>query len=126
MEGPVQIFLSYAREDKEKVELLYHQLSQVGFKPWMDKVALLPGEKWEPAIQKAVRSADFFLACFSARSVDKRGFFQKEIRFALAVWEEKLEGDIYLIPVRLEDCRVPETLKEFHWVDIFEKSGWSQ
>jgi hypothetical protein len=58
-----QIFLSYAREDRKRVEKLYQELSKAGFKPWMDKRDILPGEKWELAIQKAIQRSDFFLIC---------------------------------------------------------------
>jgi hypothetical protein len=33
-------------------------------------------------------------------------------------------SDIYLIPVRLEECKVPEDLQSFQWVNLFEKGGW--
>ena len=34
-----------------------------------------------------------------------------------------LENDIFVIPVRLEDCKIPDQLSEYHGVDIFEKDG---
>jgi hypothetical protein len=122
----VQIFLSYAREDEEKVEQLYQRLADAGFKPWMDTKDILPGERWESCIQNAIRNSDFFLACLSANSVTKRGFIQKENREALNIWKEKLDSDIYLIPVRLEDCEVPESLGGFQWVNPFEEDGWTR
>jgi hypothetical protein len=124
VKATTQIFLSYAREDEERVENLYRKLSDAGFKPWMDKKDILPGEKWKPCIQEAIRHSDFFLACLSANSVSKRGYLQKEIKDALDIWQEKLDSDIYLIPVRLEDCEVPESLRDFQWVNMFKKGGW--
>ena len=121
-----QVFLSYAREDEKKVVILYQRLFDDGFKPWMDTKDILPGEKWRFSIQKAIRRSDFFLACLSAKSVSKRGFLQKEIKDALDIWQKMLDSDIYLIPVRLEDCEVPETLHDFHWVNLFEEDGWTQ
>jgi len=124
VKATTQIFLSYAREDEEKVKNLHQQLSDARFKPWMDKKDILPGEIWQSCIQKAIQRSDFFLACLSAKSVKKRGFLQKEIEDALNIWLEKLEDDIYLIPVRLEDCEVPERLRKFQWVNLFEEDGW--
>jgi hypothetical protein len=126
VKATAQIFLSYAREDEGKVEKLYQELSDAGFKPWMDTKDILPGERWQSSIRKAVRRSDFFLACLSANSVSKRGWIQREIRDALDIWQEKLEADIYLIPVRLEDCEVPESLCDFQWVDLFEEDGWTR
>ena len=126
MKATTQIFLSYAREDEEKVKNLHQQLSDAAFKPWMDKKDILPGEIWQSCIQKAIQRSDFFLACLSAKSVKKRGFLQKEIEDALNIWLEKLEDDIYLIPVRLEDCEVAERLRKFQWVNLFEEDGWTR
>jgi len=124
VKATVQIFISYVQEDKEKVENLYQKLSDAGFKPWMDTKDVLPGELWKPSTYKAIQHSDFFLVCLSANSVNKRGVIQKEIRHALDIWQEMLEDDIYLIPVRLEDCEVPERLREFQWVNLFEEDGW--
>jgi len=126
MEASAWIFLSYAREDEGKVEDLYQRLSDAGFRPWMDKKDILPGEIWRSSIEKAIRCSDFFLACVSANSVNKRGFLQREIKEALDIWQEMLDSDIYLIPVRLEDCTVSESLRDSQWVDLFEEDGWSQ
>ena len=97
VKATAQIFLSYAREDEEKVKNLYQELSDAGFRPWMDKKDILAGERWRSSLQTAIRRSDFFLACLSANSVNKRGFLQKEIKDALGIWQEKLDDDIYLI-----------------------------
>jgi hypothetical protein len=126
VETIAQIFLSYAREDKEKVENLYQKLSETGFKPWMDTKDILPGERWPSSIRRAIRGSDFFLACLSANSIEKRGWVQREIKQALDILQGMLDRDIYLIPVRLEDCEVPESLRDIQWVDLFEDYGWTR
>lgn len=120
-----KIFISYAREDVEPVTQLYDKLTAAGFEPWLDMKNLVGGEQWEHAIKKAIRQSDFFLACLSGCSVTKRGFLQKEIREALDLWQEKLDDDIYLIPVRLEECQLPENLCKFHRIDLFDEGGLS-
>ena len=122
----VRIFLSYAREDEDRVANLYQRLSAEGFRPWMDKRDILPGEQWSSSIRRAIRRSDFFVACLSANSIDKRGWIQREIKQALDILQEMFGSDIYLIPVRLEDCAVPEGLTEFQWVDLFEEDGWTR
>src|SRR5688572_16614255 len=122
--GPV--FLCYAREDADAVSLLYQKLKAARFNPWMDIEDLKPGEQWRDAIDQAIRSASFVLACLSDSSVSKRGMVQKEMRAALEVWQEHLDSDIYLIPVRLTDCAVPSLLAQFQWVDYFAEDGWDK
>ncbi len=120
------IFLSYTRSDKANVEEIYKKLSEQGFKPWMDTKNLKVGEQWEIATKKTIRSCDYFLACLSKNSVMKRGMFQKELRMALDILQEKFEDDIFLIPVFLDECKVPEILRQFHWVKLFEEDGWQR
>ncbi len=121
-----RIFLCYARKDQERVEELYNKLSYAGFNPWMDTKDILPGEDWKRILIKAIRESPFFLACLTNNSVNKRGVIQEEIKEALEVWRQKLESDIYLIPVRLEDCKVPESLTKFQWVDLFKNKGFER
>ncbi|HEY6328686.1 MAG TPA: TIR domain-containing protein [Blastocatellia bacterium] len=126
MASNTQIFLSYVRADRELVKAVYQELSSKGFRPWMDIEDLFPGEVWRQKIERAIAASDFFLACLSRRSVNKRGFLQREIRNALDLFQEKLPDDIYLIPVRLEDCKVPETLTHLQWVDLSSQDGWER
>jgi hypothetical protein len=120
-----KIFISYASEDLALVNKLCDELAAAGVDPWLDKRNLIGGELWDHKIRKAIRQSDFFLACLSNRSVNKRGFLQREIRQALDLWQEKLDDDIYLIPARLEECQVPESLSKFQWVDLFTEEGLS-
>lgn len=64
------------------------------------------------------------LVFISRHSVSKRGYVQREIRAALSVLSELPEGAIFLIPVRLDDSAVPESLEAIHCVDLFEDEGW--
>jgi hypothetical protein len=122
----VQIFLSYARPDRDEVEHLYSKLREAGFKPWMDTQDILPGERWEHSINKAIRNSDFFLVCLSPHSVNRRVFILKEISQALDILPEMLADDIYLVPVRLAECEPLDSLADFQWVDLFEPDGWAR
>jgi formylglycine-generating enzyme required for sulfatase activity len=55
----------------------------------------------------------------------QEGFVQKEISIALDVADQKPEGTIFVIPARLdENLEVPERLSQWHWVNLFEESGY--
>jgi len=113
-------FLSYAREDLDVAQHLYAELARAGVTVWFDRVALLPGQHWKPAIIETIRTAKYFLALLSSNSVNKRGYVQKELREALEVLDEIPQTDIYLIPVRIDDCRpTHQRLEELQWVDLF-------
>jgi hypothetical protein len=116
----VKVFISYAHEDLEPARRLYKRLKAVpGVEPWFDKESLLPGMRWRPAIKRAIREADYFLALLSRKSVSKRGYVQKEMREAIEIRDEFPEGRAFLIPVRLDDCQPPESLSDIHYEDFF-------
>jgi hypothetical protein len=116
-DGKMQVFLSHASEDKPKVRNLSRCLRDDGFDPWLDEERLLPGQDWSLEIEKALRDSDAILLCFSERSVSKSGFIQKEYKRAMRIQEEKPEGAIFVIPVRLDECEMPFFIRDLQWVD---------
>jgi hypothetical protein len=123
--GGLRVFLCHASEGKEAVRSLYSKLQDSGFRPWLDKEDLLPGQDWDLEITKAVRAAHVVLVCLS-QGTEKRGYVQKEIKRALDVSDEQPEGTIFLVPVRLEHCNVPERLKRWQCVDLFNEDGYTR
>jgi formylglycine-generating enzyme required for sulfatase activity len=122
--SPLRIFLCHSSGDKPEVRNLYQRLSSDGFDPWLDEEKLLPGQEWEVEIPKAVKTSDVVIVCLSHKAITKAGYVQKEIKFALDKAEEQPEGTIFLIPLKLEECDVPERLQRWHWVSLFEEKGY--
>jgi TIR domain len=121
-----KVFLCHSSEDKEKAQELYYQLRNDGFFPWLDEEDLKPGQNWKLEIEKAVRNCDVILICLSKQSVKKTGYVQKEIKEALDVAAEHPEQEIFLIPLKLEECDVPPELKKYQWVNLFDKAGYQR
>jgi hypothetical protein len=117
-------FLCHASDDKPRVRKLYEQLRNDNVDPWLDEENLLGGQDWREEIPKAVRSADVVIVCLSQNSVSKEGYIQKEIGYALDKAEEKPEGTIYIIPLRLEKCKVPNRLSRWHWLNLYDRRGY--
>lgn len=116
----IRVFLAYAEEDRRIVQMLYKDLKNAGFEPWMDTAKLVPGQNWPRAIQRAIEVADFVLINFSHRSVAKRGYFQAELRYTLDLAQRMPLDDIFLVPVRLSECEVPrEIADKTQYVDLF-------
>jgi hypothetical protein len=124
-DGP-RIFLSYAREDADRVAALYRNLRAAGFSPWMDTQDIPPGTDWNTAIHEAIENADFFLACISHSSIRKTGVLADEIQSAVEIWKRRHSRDIYLIPVRLEASPLPDNLQHLQWADVFTESDWTR
>jgi len=122
----LRVFLCHSSGDKPAVRDLYRRLRDDGFEPWLDEEALLPGQDWKEEIPQAVRGSDVIIVCISRASVGKEGYLQKELRDALSVAEEKPEGTIFIIPVRLEEVEVPRRLSQWQWADLFQTGGYQR
>ncbi len=107
-----KVFLAYVEEDASAVDRLYAACEENGFAPWMDRRKLMPGQNWPRAIEEAIETSDFFVPCFSTNSVSKKGGFQAEIRYALDCARRVPLDDVFIIPVRLDECRVPARIQK--------------
>ncbi|MBI3169450.1 MAG: SUMF1/EgtB/PvdO family nonheme iron enzyme [Chloroflexi bacterium] len=119
---PLRVFLCHSSADKPAVRELYQKLrTEPWIEPWLDEEELYPGQDWETEIEKAVESSDVVLVCLSNGSINKRGFVQKELRFALDIAFEMPEETIFIVPLRLEECTPPRSLRDWQYVDYFPK-----
>jgi len=123
---PLRVFICHSSNDKVSVRALCERLSDHGIDPWLDERNLLAGQEWDEEIPKAVRNSDVVVVCLSAGSVVKKGYLQKELRVAIDAAQEEPEGSIFLIPARLEDCGVPDRLRRYQWVDLFDPEGFDR
>ncbi len=115
-----RVFIAYVEEDLAFARKLYRVFEENGFRPWLDKKRLMPGQNWPRAIETAIQTSDFFVACFSRRATSKRGSFHSELRYALFCAAKVPLDEIFLIPVRLDDCLVPSRIsKQTQYLDLF-------
>lgn len=115
-----RVFIAYVDEEFESANRLFDGLARAGMSPWLDKRRLLPGQNWPRAIERAIGISDFFIPCFSRRACTKRGQFQAELRYALECASRIPLEEIFIIPVRLDECEVPQEIRErLHYVDLF-------
>jgi WD40 repeat protein len=52
------VFLSHSRADKPAVEELARRLAKEGIQAWLDKWHLIPGNPWQPDIEKALGESE--------------------------------------------------------------------
>ena len=121
-----RVFLCHSSGDKPVVRKFYERLRGDGVEPWLDSKDLIPGQHWDTEIRKAVKASGAVVVFLSHDSVTKTGYVQREIRVALDVADFRPEGTIFIIPARLEACKVPERLEHLHWVDLFEDDGYER
>ncbi len=119
----LRVFLSHSHHDKPIIRALYNQLRRVPWvEPWLDEANLLPGQDWKYEIREAMRQSDVIII-FISRQFVKSGYVNKEIQTALDEAAVRTENRFFIIPVRLEEAEIPESLAYLQYVDYFEKRG---
>jgi hypothetical protein len=125
---PGHAFISHDPEDGRTADWLQHILEGAGIRVWRDAVDLLPGQNRRVEIRKAIGEGTLvFIACFSSISLARpRSIQNEELLLAVEQLRMRLPDDPWLIPVRFDDCRVPDieigggrTLTSLEPADLF-------
>jgi hypothetical protein len=120
------IFLIHAHRDKEIVHKLYQRLIKDGIDVWLDAEKLQPGQDWQHEIRKALLKCDTALVCLT-RNFDKHhGYRHEELKLALEKANFLPIDEVFIMPVRLEECGMPEALIHLHRVDLFKAGGYKK
>ncbi len=124
-EAPKQlkVFLCHSSHDKPVVRELYQKLgAEDWIDPWLDEKKLLPGQDWNMEIEKAVETSHIVLVFLTNNSVNKEGYIQRELRRVLDVALNMTEDTIFVIPLKLEECEMPRSLRTWQWLNYFPAS----
>lgn len=117
-----RVFLIYAREDLDAARRLAEFLRERGFRPWLDVDEVAPGEVWKKSVLRALEESAVALVLVSEH-LGKKGFVQEELKVALSALQERQRGVSPVIPVRLSESPVPDSLGEIQWVNLFDPNG---
>src|SRR5215469_9430248 len=103
-------FFSYSRDDSEFVLRVAGDLKAAGANVWLDQLDIVPGQRWDRAVEDALANCPSILVILSPASVNSTNVMD-EVSFAL---EEKKT----VIPVMYKDCTVPFRLRRVQYVDL--------
>ena len=122
----MRIFLSYASEDRAAAREIYKALRQSDFDVWFDEEELRVGERWEPALQRAIATANVMLLLVGS-AADSKNFQREEIRSALD--RARRDEDFRILPVlvsKSDPASLPPALRQYQWLDLRDVSQWSR
>jgi hypothetical protein len=118
--GKKHVFISYCHENAVGVGQVRDYLIAAGETVWWDQ-DIRGGQDWRFEIRKAMKDAYAIVLCLSVESASRI-----EAVDAIAAYREYAPGSIFLIPVRLSDCTVPQieidgtrTLDRLQYIDLF-------
>jgi len=95
----MQIFVSYAHEQKDVARSVVSTLEAAGIKCFLDEQALPPGLEYSSRIKTAVQRSDFFVFLASDESVEPGCYAMTELSFAEANWRNPAG---FVLPVVLD------------------------
>jgi TIR domain-containing protein len=121
-----KIFLSYAHEDHDRVKKVYDRLRKNNCDLFFDKKSIVGGEQWSLRVREEIKESNFFAVFLSQNSVAKSGYLNREIKEALEHWEEHVKDDIFIIPLRIEECKTPSELARFQRIDLHKRNWWAK
>jgi hypothetical protein len=120
------IFMIHAHSDRETVHDLYQRLVNDGLNAWLDAERLQPGQDWQNEIRNALLKCDVVLVCLSSGFDKQQGYRHEELKLALEKANFLPDDEVFIIPVRLEKCDMPESLRHLHRVDLFKAGGYKK
>lgn len=110
-------FLSHSSLDKEIVVTLAMDLEKRGLKTWLDSFDILPGESIVKKIDEGLNGSDYILL-FVSKNFLKSNWVFKE--WETMLWDEMNSGVIKIIPIKLDDCKMPKLLQTKKYISISE------
>jgi len=120
----LKTFLSYASERLKEVEPLTQFVRALGAECWFDKHSLTGGDDWDKERKTAQDECHLFLAAISKETQDRNGVIHRELNDAIEKSKDKRDGQLYIIPLKLDDeIEIPNSLRRYHWIDL-RKEGW--
>jgi formylglycine-generating enzyme required for sulfatase activity len=96
----MRIFLSYASEDRTRVEPIRYALGEQGHDVFYDREDLKPGEAFDTKIRAAIERCDLFVCFLTPNTVDAGSYTLNELAVAERRWPL---ADGRVLPVILAD-----------------------
>jgi photosystem II stability/assembly factor-like uncharacterized protein len=103
-------FISYCRTDSEFALRLAADLKESGAAVWLDQLDIIPGERWDIAVENALDLCGCLLVILSPQSVASANVLD-EVSFAL-------RSEKRIIPVLYRECRIPLRLHRLQHLDF--------
>lgn len=111
-----KVFISHASDDKERFVLGFAaKLRESGIDAWLDKWEMLPGDSLvEKIFDEGLKGARAVIIVLSRYSV-RKPWIKEELNASIV---KKIAKGTKIIPVIIDDCEVPESLKSTVWEKV--------
>lgn len=110
-----KVFISHSSKDKHFAKWLCSDLSNAGHSPWLDEWEIKVGESIPEKIEEGVDEAHYVIVVLSENAINSKWV---EREWHSKYWDEIESGDIQVLPVLFEECKIPRLLKMKKYADF--------
>lgn len=107
---PLEMFFSYSRDDREFAFRVAEDLKGAGASVWLDQRDIVPGERWDRAVEDALTECRCVVVTLSPSSVTSTNVLD-EVSFAI-------EKHKQIVPILYRDCEIPFRLRRIQYQDF--------
>ncbi|MGE0085846.1 MAG: TIR domain-containing protein [Desulfococcaceae bacterium] len=107
-----KIVIICANQDSETAQRIYDDLKKLKCRPWLADIDVVAGQFPDQEFRKEMKGSDYVLLLLSKHSLTQRGSVQKQIKKALDIFDEFPTGEIFLIPVQLDNTEPQDEVLE--------------
>lgn len=101
-------FISYFREDRQRIEPLVNALRKAGIKFWIDETGIQAGNEWKNSINKAIEQSSVFIFCLSKHFTTKaQSYVRDELDLAGHLIDTGQARPGWFLPVCLDGSPIP-------------------
>src|SRR6185295_14461945 len=112
----MRIFLSYASEDRARIEPIRYALAEQGHDIFYDREDLKPGDAYDSRIRAAIERSDLFICFLTPYTIDDGSYTLNELSVVERMWPR---ADGRVLPVILTEVpreAIPAYLRSVTWL----------
>jgi WD40 repeat protein/GTPase SAR1 family protein len=111
------VFLSHNKKDKPRVRRLADRLKAAGLRVWFDDWMVGAGDLISLKVDEGLEQSRVLVLCISQNAL-RSGWVALER--STAIHRDPTNEDRRFIPLLLSDCKLPDTLSRYRYVDFRE------
>jgi hypothetical protein len=117
------VFFSYDHDDEEWMRRLSDALRARGIRIWVDASEIRPADRWAERLESGLKSSRVYALIVTRRAMQSR-WVQDEYLSALALANSGT--DLQLLPLLIEDVKLPLFLSIRQYVDFRDPARFEQ